>query len=178
MTFFYAPEFFLPYRCLLATNLREPNNLRGESFFCSAHLLQGLALKQQLFLLFGFLRRQLVCFLDAFRHSLLLLVAVVFTVVSLSVIHCRPSRPFHSLTSASPAVALPFSRLLRLPVAVVGFLVVLLFRRRPLIRSLQLVVAIVGLPLAFTSASNSQCRLIVVQRVLQESYKSSYRSAR
>ena len=32
-TFFYAPEFFLPYRCLLPTNLREPNNLCGESFF-------------------------------------------------------------------------------------------------------------------------------------------------
>ena len=113
-------------------------------------------------------------FLDAFRRSLLLLV----TVVSLSVIRCRPSRPFHSLTSASPAVALPFSRLLRLPVAVVGFLVVLLFRRWPLIRSLQLVVAIVGLPLVFTSASNSQCRLVVVLRVPQESYKSSYRPAR
>ena len=120
-----------------------------------------------------------VClFLDAFRRSLLLLVAVVFTVVSLSVIRCRPSRPFHSLTSASPAVALPFSRLLRLPFAVFGFLVVLLFRRRPLIRSLQLVVAVVSLPLVFTSASNSQCRLIVVLRVPQESYKSSYSPAR
>ena len=117
-------------------------------------------------------------FLDAFRRSLLLVVAVFFTVVSLSVIRCRPSRPFHSLTSASPAVALPFSRLLRPSVAVVGFLVVLLFRRRPLIRSLQLVVAIVGLPLIFTTASNSQCRLIVVLRVPQESYKSSYRPAR
>ena len=40
------------------------------------------------------------------------------------------------------------------------------------------VVAIVGLPLVFTSASNSQCRLIVVLRVPQESYKSSYRPAR
>ena len=117
-------------------------------------------------------------FLDAFRRSLLLLIAVVFTVVSLSVIHCRPSRPFHSLTSASPAVALPFSRLLHLPVAVLGFLIVLLFRLRPLIRSLQFVVAIIGLPLVFTSASNSQCRLVVVLRVPQESYKSSYRPAR
>ena len=33
-------------------------------------------------------------FLDAFRRSLLLLVAVVFTVVSLSVIRCHQSRPF------------------------------------------------------------------------------------
>ena len=35
-TFFYAPEFwpeFLTYRCLLPTNLRASNNLRGESFF-------------------------------------------------------------------------------------------------------------------------------------------------
>ena len=114
----------------------------------------------------------------AFRRSLLLLVAVLFTVVSFFVIRCCPSQPFHSLTSASPAVALPFSRLLRLRVTVVGFLVFLLFHLRPLIRSLQLVVAIVGLPLVFTSASNSQCRLIVVPRVLQESYKSGYRPAR
>ena len=97
--------------------------------------------------------------------------------------HCRqplrhslsPVTAFHSLTSASPAIALPFSRLLHLPVAVVGFLVVLLFRRRPLYRrwplirrSLQLVVTIVGLPLVFTSASHSQCRLVVVLRIPQE----------
>ena len=140
-------------------------------------LLQGLALKQQLSC-FSASSSPACLFLNAFRRSLLLLVAVVFTVISLSIICCRPSRPFHSLTSASPAVTLPFSRLLRLPVAVVGFLVVLLFCRPPLVRSLQLVVAIVGLPLVFTSASHSQCRLIVVLRVLQESYKSSYRPAR
>ena len=39
-------------------------------------------------------------------------------------------------------------------------------------------VAIVGLPLVFTSASHSQYRLIVVLRVPQESYKSGYRLAR
>ena len=137
-------------------------------FFCSTHLLQGLALKQQLFC-FSASSSPACLFLDAFRHSLLLLVAVLFIVVSLSVIRCRPSRHFHSLTSASPAVALPFSCLLRLPVTVVGFLVVLLFRRRPLIRSLQLVVAIVGLPLVCTSASNSQYRLLVILRVPWES---------
>ena len=141
-------------------------------FFCSFPLIARLSTETEAFFAFRLLRRQLVC------RSLLLLVAVFFTVVSLSVIRCRPSRPFHSLTSASPAVALPFSRLLRLPVAVVGFLVVLLFRRRPLIHSLQLVVAIVGLPFVFTSVSNSQCRLIVVLRVPQVSYKSSYRPAR
>ena len=70
--------------------------------------------------------------------------------------YCRqPLR--HSL---SPVTAFSFSHFcfssrrlaiqsftLRLPVAVVGFLVVLLFRRRPLIHSLQLVVAIFDLPL-------------------------------
>ena len=56
---------------------------------------------------------------------------------------------FYSLTSVSPAVALPFSRLLRLPVAVVGFLVILLFHCRPLIRSLQLVITIIGLSLVY-----------------------------
>ena len=142
------------------------------------HPLIARLMKQQLF--YFLVTSSPAClFLDAFRRSLLLLVAVVLFVVSLSVIRCHPSRPFHSLTSASPAVALPpFSCLLRLPVAVVGFLVVLLFRLRPLIRSLQLVVAIVGLPLVFTSASHSQCRLVVVLRVPQESYKSSYRPAR
>ena len=71
-----------------------------ENFFCSTHLLQGLALKQQLFC-FSASSSPACLFLDAFRRSLLLLVAVVFTVVSLSVIRCRPSWPFHSLTSAS-----------------------------------------------------------------------------
>ena len=149
----------------------------SDNLFCSTHLLQGLALKQQLFC-FSVTSSPACLFLDAFRCSRLLLIAVVFIVISLSVIRCRPSQPFHSLTSASPAVVLPFSRLLRLPVAVVGFLVILLFRLQPLIRSLQLVVAIVGLPLIFTSASHSQCRLVVVLRVPQESYKSSYRPVR
>ena len=128
-------------------------------------IIARLSTETAAFYAFRLLRRQLVCF---WMHS-----GVHFCFSSLSF-----SLSFHSLTSASPAVALPFSRLLRLPVAVVGFLVVLLFRRRPLIRSLQLVVAIVGLPLIFTTASNSQCRLIVVLGVPQESYKSSYRSAR
>ena len=43
-------------------------------------------------------------FLDSFRCSLLLLVAVIFTVVSLSVIRCRPSRPFiHSVLLLPPS---------------------------------------------------------------------------
>ena len=141
-------------------------------------LIARLSTETAAFFAFRLLRRQLVCF---WMHSD---VHFCFSSLSFSQSSASPSfvvaqsRPFLSLTSASPAVALPFSRLLHLPVAVVGFLVVLLFRSRPLIHSLQLVVAIVGLPLAFTSASNSQCRLIVIQRVLQESYKSSYRSAR
>ena len=97
-------------------------------------------------------------FLDAFRHSLLLLVAVVFTVVCLSVIRCRPSRPFIcSLLLLPPS---PY-RLLRLPVAVVGFLVVSLFGHRPLVHSLQLVFAIVGLALgyfSFSSPMSTRCR--------------------
>ena len=31
--FFLHTGVFLPYHCLLPTNLHEPNNLRGESFF-------------------------------------------------------------------------------------------------------------------------------------------------
>ena len=102
-------------------------------FFCSTHLLQGLAPKPAFFLLFGF-----------FIASLFVSGCIqTFTSASRRCrFHCRqplrhslsPITAFHSLTSASPAIALPFSRLLRLPVAVVGFLVVLLFRRRHLSR--------------------------------------------
>ena len=150
--------------------------MRGESLFAPP-LIARLSTETAAFMIFGFFVASLFVS-GCIQTSLLLLIAVVFTVVSLSVICCCPSRPFHSLTSASPAVALPFSRLFRLSVAVVRFLVVLLFRRRPLIRSLQLVVANVGLPLVFTSASHSQCRLVFVLRVPQERYKSSHRPAR
>ena len=102
-------------------------------FFCSTHLLQGLAPKPAFFLLFGF-----------FITSLFVSGCIqTFTSASRRCrFHCRqplrhslsPITAFHSLISASPAIALPFSRLLRLPVAVVGFLVVLLFRRRHLSR--------------------------------------------
>ena len=146
-------------------------------FFCSAHLLPGLALKQQLFLLFGFfiaslfVSKCILTFTSASRrccfhcrqplcHSLTPVMAVSFS----HFCFCRRRLAIQSFTS-------PSCRLCQL-------LVVLLFRRQPLIRSLQLVIAIVGLPLVFTSASNSQCRLIVVLRVPQESYKSSYRPAR
>ena len=119
--------------------------------------------------------RQLI--FSGFRRSLLLLVAVVFTDVTLR----------HSL---SPVTAFSFSHFCfsRRHLAIQLFtlpscrrcrlLSRFVVRRRPLICLLQLVVAIVGLPLIFTSASNSQCRLIVVLRVPQESYKSSYRPAR
>ena len=110
-------------------------------FFCSTHLLQGLALKQQLLFLFGlfvtsmFVSGCIQTFTSASRRC-------HFTVVSrrgLSFTHFYFFR--HHL---------PFCRILRLPVAIVGCLVILLFHRRPLIRSLQLVVAIVGLPLMST----------------------------
>ena len=90
--------------------------------------------------------------LDAFRCSLLLLVTVIFT-VSASSSFVVAHHGLSLLTSASPAVTLQFSHLLHLLAAVVGFLVVLLFCCRPLILSLQLVVAIVGLPLVYFSFS-------------------------
>ena len=73
--------------------------------------------------------------------------------------HChQPLR--HSLSPVTAFAHFCFSHrrlaiscLLRLPVAVVGFLIVLLFRRRPLIHSLQIVVTIVGLPLVYFSFS-------------------------
>ena len=122
---------------LLPTNLRMSNHLRGRSSFAPA-------LKQQLLFLF-----QRVCF---WMHS-------DFTSASrrCRFDHRQPlrhslSRPFiRSLLLLPPSLA--FQSLLRLPVAVVGFLVVLLFCHWPLIRSLQLLVAIVGPPLVNFSFS-------------------------
>ena len=118
-TFFYAPEFFCPtvvYFLLIYANL----TICAENLFCSAHFLQGL-LKQQLFLLFGF-----------FVASLFVSGCIqTFTSASHCCrFHCRqPLR--HSL---SPVTAFSFSHYcfscrhlaiqFRLPVAVVGFLVV------------------------------------------------------
>ena len=142
-------------------------------FFCSTHLLQGLALKQQLFLLFGFFVASL--FDSGFIQT--------FTSASCRChFHCRqplrhsllPVTAIHSLSSASPAVALQFSHLLHLPVTIVAFLVVLLFRRQPLFSLLSPSSACHS----FTSASHSYCRLIVILRVPQESYKSGYRPVR
>ena len=62
-------------------------------FFALPTYCKGLALKQQL-CFFSAASSTAFLFLDAFRRSLLLLVAVVFTVVSLSVICCRLLRPF------------------------------------------------------------------------------------
>ena len=127
-------------------------------------LIARLITEQQLFLLFGF-------FVASFFVS-----GCIQTFTSASRrcrFHCRqplrhslsPVTAFHSLTSASPTPSpCHQSFLLHLPVAVVGFLVVffcfvigflviLLFRRQPLIRSLQLVVAMVALPLVYFSFS-------------------------
>ena len=106
------------------------------------------------------LRHQLVCF------CMLSDVHFCFSSLSFSLSSDSPSFVVarHGLSFAHfcfSRLALPFSRLLHLPVAVVGFLVVLLFHRRPLIRSLQLVVAIVGLPLVYFSLSypmSTRCR--------------------
>ena len=134
---FFTHRSFFPYRCLLLL-IYASLTICAENLFLLRPLIAKLSTETEAFLGFSASSSPACLFLDAFRRSLLFLVAVVFSIVSLSVIRCRPSQPFHSLTSASPVVALPFSRLLRLPVAVVGFLVVLLFRRQPLIRSLQL----------------------------------------
>ena len=162
VTFFLRTGFFYPtvvYFLLIYASL----TICAENLFLLRPLIARLSTETAAFLLFGF-----------FVASLFVSGCIqTFTSASRRChFHC------HQPLRHSPAVALPFSRLLRLPVAVVGFLVVLLFHRQPLIRSLQLVVAIIGLPLVFTSASNSQCRLIVVLRVPQESYKSSYRPVR
>ena len=80
-------------------------------------------MKEQLFLLFGFVVASV--FVSGCIQ--------MFTFASCRCrFHCRqpfrhllsPVTAFHLLTSASPAVALPFSRLLRLPVAIVDFFVV------------------------------------------------------
>ena len=92
------------------------------------------------------LRRRRVCF---WMHSFLS--SLSFHVVNHSIM--SPIADFLSLTSASSTIALTFSCLVRLPVTVVSFLVVSLFRCRHLICSLQLVIAIIRLPLVNFSFS-------------------------
>ena len=140
-------------------------------------LLARLSTETAAFFAFRLLRRQLICF---WMHSD---VHFCFLSLSFSLSSASPS-------SLSPVTAFSFSHFCfsRRCLAIQSFtspscrrcrlLSRFVVRRRPLIRSLQLVVAIVGLPLIFTSASNSQCQLIVVLRVPQESYKSSYRPVR
>ena len=115
-------------------------------------LIARLSNETAAFVSIRLLLRQRVCFwMHSDVHSCFSLLSLSLSSASPSFVVARRGLSFRSL--ASPAVALPFSRLLRLPVAVVGFLVVLLFRRWPLIRSLQSVVAIVGLPLVYFSFS-------------------------
>ena len=142
-------------------------------FFCSTHLLQGLAQKQQLLFLFGFLVASVFVsgciqmFTSASRRF-------VFTVSSLSVIHCRPSRPFIcSLLLLLPSLAIqsftsPSCRRCRL---LSRFAV-------PLSASHSFTSASSRHRWPTTRSSNSQCRLVVVLRVPQESYKSGYWPAR
>ena len=115
-------------------------------------LIARLSTETAAFVSFQLLPRQHVCF---WMHS--------------HIHFCFSSLSF-STSSASPSFVVahrglsfthfcfsrhrsPFSHLLCLPVAIVGFLVVLLFRHWPLIHSLQLLVAIVGLPLIYFSFS-------------------------
>ena len=146
--------------------MQERNNsmilIKTATFFMHRSFKENLLLLHSLiarlsseiaaFFAFRHFRRQLVCL---WMHS-----DVHFCFPLLSFSLCQPLyrslspiTAFHSLTSASSAVALQFSHLLHLPVAVFGFSVVLLLCCRPLIRSLQLVVTIVGLPLVYFSFS-------------------------
>ena len=123
-------------------------------------LIAWLSTETAAFVSFRLLRRQRVCF---WMHSD---VHFCFSSLSFSLSSASPSFVVarHGLSFAHfcfSCCRLPFSRLLRLPFAVVGFLVVSLFRHQPLIRSLQLlVVAIVDLPLvnfSFSEPMSTRC---------------------
>ena len=112
-------------------------------------LIASLSTETAAFVSFRLLRRQLVLF---WMHSDVLF---CFSLLSFSQSSASPSfivarRGLSFAHFCFSCHRLPFSRLLHLPVAVAGFLVVLLFRRQPLIRLLQLVV---GLPLVYFSFS-------------------------
>ena len=127
------------------------NHLRGDLLLLHP-LIARLSTETAAFVSFWLLRRQRVCF---WMHS-----DVHFCFSSLSF---SPSSDSPSFVVARRGLSfahlcfsrrrLPFSRLLRLPVAIVGFLVVLLFRHQHLIRSLQHLVTIIGLPLVNFSFS-------------------------
>ena len=173
MTFFYAPEFFyltVVYFLLIYASL----TIFTENLFLLHPLIARLSTETAAFLLFGF-----------FVASLFVSGCIqTFTSASRRCrFHCRQLLR-HSLL---PVTAFSFSHFCfsRRRLAIQSFispschrcrlLSLFIVRRRPLIRSLQLVVS---LPLVFTSASHSQCRFVVFLRVPQESYKSSYRPAR
>ena len=138
--------------------------------------MQGLALKQQLLFLIGFIIASV--FVSGYIQT--------FTSASCRChFHRRqplrhslsPIAAFHSLTSASPTVACH---------SVVYFTFLL-----PLSASYLFCCSVISLSFVYfrflspslachssTSASHSQCRLVVILRVTQESYKSGYRPAR
>ena len=122
---------------------------------------------------FRLLRRQRVCF---WMHSD---VYFCFSSMSfsLSSASLSPVTALHALNSASPTIALPFSCLLHLSVTIVGILVGFFC----FIVGLSFVYFSSSSPSSachsFTSASHSQCQLVVL-RISQESYKSGYRSWR
>ena len=121
-----------------------------EDLIMLSPLTARLSTEVALLFLFGFFVTTVFAF---FIRLLLLLIAVVFTIISLPVIRLGFSSPvaaLHSLVHfcfSSASVHFNFSS--------------------PLFACHSL-----------TSASHSQCRLIVILRFLQESYKSSYRPAR
>ena len=128
-------------------------------------LIASLSTETAAFCSFWLLRRQRVCF---WMHS-----DAHFCFSSLS---SSPSSASPSFVVARRGLSfahfcfsrrcLPFSRLLHLPIAVVGFLVILLFHHRPLICSLHSFSLSPSLAChSLTSASHRRCRLVVILRV-------------
>ena len=132
-----------------------------ENFLLLHPLIARLSTETDAFVYFWLLCRQNVCF---WIHS-----DVHFWYSSLSFSPLSASPSFvvtrRSLSFAHFCFScrcLPSSRLLRLPFAVVGFLVISLFRHQPLIQ--LLLIAIVSCH-SSTSACHSLCRFVVVLKV-------------
>ena len=150
--FFYVVLRVLPYLFFFTAYSLTHLTISAEDLLLLHPLIARLSTETAAFVSFRLLPRQHVCF---WMHS--------------HVHFCFSSLSF-SPSSASPSFVVarrgllfthfcfsrhrsPFSHLFRLPVAIVSFLVVLLFRHRPLIHSLQVLVTIVGLPLVYFSFS-------------------------
>ena len=126
-------------------------------------LVVRLSTETTYFVSFQLLRHRRVLFLDSFRCSLLLIVAVIFTIIGILVIHLGLSltaMAFHLFNSASAAVLCHSESFTSPSHCFVCFLVIFLSHHQPRTCSLQLLVAKVDFSLS--------------QEVLQESHKSDY----